>query len=61
MKTYLTILFLATAVAATGIPLNGRLGDPLPTAKNFVVWFFEWFGELGIFCGRLVRAALTPP
>jgi len=22
---------------------------------------FEWFGELGIFCGRLVRAAVTPP
>src|SRR5260370_39678381 len=23
--------------------------------------FFEWFGELGIFCGRVVRAAVTPP
>jgi phospholipid/cholesterol/gamma-HCH transport system permease protein len=23
--------------------------------------FFEWFGELGIFCGRLFRAAITPP
>ena len=22
---------------------------------------FEWFGELGIFCARLVRAAFTPP
>ena len=22
---------------------------------------FEWFGELGIFCSRLVKAALTPP
>ena len=23
--------------------------------------FFEWFGELGIFCIRLARAAVTPP
>src|SRR5215469_7122356 len=23
--------------------------------------FFEWFGELGLFCGRMTRAALTPP
>ena len=29
--------------------------------KGSLCSFFEWFGELGIFCGRLVRAALTPP
>ena len=29
--------------------------------KDFLASFFEWFGELGIFCGRLVRAAITPP
>jgi len=23
--------------------------------------FFEWFGELGFFCGRVFRAAITPP
>jgi phospholipid/cholesterol/gamma-HCH transport system permease protein len=23
--------------------------------------FFDWFGELGFFCGRMARAALTPP
>jgi phospholipid/cholesterol/gamma-HCH transport system permease protein len=23
--------------------------------------FFEWFGEFGIFCGRVFRAALLPP
>lgn len=23
--------------------------------------FFEWFGDLGVFCGRLVRATLFPP
>jgi len=61
MKPYLTILILAMAVAATGIPLNGRLRTELPAARNVVISFFEWFGELGIFCWRLVRAALTPP
>lgn len=29
--------------------------------KTLFVSFFEWFGELGLFCGRVVRAALTPP
>jgi phospholipid/cholesterol/gamma-HCH transport system permease protein len=23
--------------------------------------FFEWFGEISFFCGRVVRAAVTPP
>jgi len=26
-----------------------------------VIKFFEWFGELGIFCGRLARSAVVPP
>jgi phospholipid/cholesterol/gamma-HCH transport system permease protein len=29
--------------------------------RNLVVSIFEWFGELGIFCARLARAAVTPP
>jgi len=29
--------------------------------KSIIAPFFEWFGELGIFCGRLARAAVTPP
>ena len=48
----------------------GETGFPKPQTniaqvgelvKGFLGSFFEWFGELGIFCGRLVRAALTPP
>jgi phospholipid/cholesterol/gamma-HCH transport system permease protein len=30
-------------------------------AKDLVVSIFEWFGDLGIFCARLGRAALIPP
>jgi phospholipid/cholesterol/gamma-HCH transport system permease protein len=29
--------------------------------KTFFIALFEWFGELGLFCGRLVRAAFVPP
>jgi hypothetical protein len=29
--------------------------------RNLVVSSFEWFGELGLFCVRLFRAAITPP
>jgi len=29
--------------------------------KNPVPSFFEWFGEFGLFWGRLVRSALAPP
>jgi len=35
--------------------------NPWSFAKEWLVYFFEWFGELGIFCCRLVRAAVTPP
>src|SRR6185295_10314771 len=30
-------------------------------ATGLLVSFFEWFGELGIFLGRVARAAVTPP
>lgn len=32
-----------------------------PQRPGLLLSFFEWFGELGIFCGRLARAAVTPP
>jgi len=28
---------------------------------GFVVKFFEWFGELSVFCGQWIGAAFTPP
>jgi phospholipid/cholesterol/gamma-HCH transport system permease protein len=32
-----------------------------PSAMSFVISFFEWFGDLGIFCGRTAKSAFTPP
>ena len=47
-----------------GVPALHPLvsGEPLAeTGTRRLVSFFEWFGNLGLFCGRLVTAALTPP
>ena len=55
------LLVLATAFSAAGTDLAGRMKTPLAGAKTFLINFFEWFGDLSIFCGRLARAALVPP
>jgi len=54
---YLAIVIVATAVSGTLV--NNRLRFSLP--KRFFFSVFEWFGELGLFCARLVRSALVPP
>lgn len=37
-------------------------GQPtVEAARGTVLPFFEWFGEFGLFCGRLLRSALRPP
>ncbi len=33
----------------------------LEAGKNLLRSFFEWFGEIGFFCGRVFHAAVTPP
>ena len=48
-------VFAAASVAAIGE------GSVLRDTGDSIVKFFEWFGNLGMFCGRLVRSALTPP
>jgi phospholipid/cholesterol/gamma-HCH transport system permease protein len=40
---------------------GGRLRDQAPLLTSLLVSVFEWFGELGLFCLRLIRAAFTPP
>jgi phospholipid/cholesterol/gamma-HCH transport system permease protein len=31
------------------------------TVGRMLAGFFDWFGQIGMFCGRLVRAAVQPP
>jgi phospholipid/cholesterol/gamma-HCH transport system permease protein len=33
----------------------------VPGAKAYLISTFEWFGELGMFCAKVARAALSPP
>ncbi len=49
--------FFAIAYSAT---IGGRAGS-LSDISAPVVKFFEWFGDLGLFCGRLIRTGFTPP
>ncbi len=49
------------AATASGAMAGGRFRDRVPSARNFLIPVFEWFGELGLFCFRLIGAALTPP
>jgi len=35
--------------------------SPVSSAKDLISEFLEWFGDLGIFFWRVVRAAVTPP
>src|SRR5437763_541563 len=41
----------------------GRLGlaGIGESGRRVAIAFFEWFGEVGFFCGRLIHAAVTPP
>jgi phospholipid/cholesterol/gamma-HCH transport system permease protein len=54
-------MVLTSGLSAVWMGLSGRLRSDRPMKRTFLVAFFEWFGELGIFCGRLARAAFTPP
>lgn len=55
--------FLISATAASAVWITpGRLSNtPFRSAKTVLVSFFEWFGEMAVFCGRLLQAALVPP
>ena len=59
MVVYLTIFIFAAAIS--GALAGGRGGFRLTVPKHLMVSVFEWFGEMGIFCKRLLRSALVPP
>jgi phospholipid/cholesterol/gamma-HCH transport system permease protein len=54
----LAIIVLATTIAGTW---TGARIDPRFNPWNALISIFEWFGELGLFCIRLLRTALAPP
>jgi phospholipid/cholesterol/gamma-HCH transport system permease protein len=63
MMMHLTLFtfVVGMVLSATDGDLTGQLSPYFPSIKNPLVAFFEWFGDLGMFCGRLIWAAFTPP
>jgi phospholipid/cholesterol/gamma-HCH transport system permease protein len=55
MSMWLAIFVFGSALALPAIRTQ-RQG-----VKNLLVRAFEWFGELGMFCARVARAAFVPP
>ncbi len=57
---HLCVIFLFVFAIASST-MSGSISESLAGARNLVVKFFEWFGNLSIFCGRVVRAIFVPP
>jgi phospholipid/cholesterol/gamma-HCH transport system permease protein len=49
------VVLFATAISA-GLPAPG-----VRPSLDFVTQAFEWFGELGVFCSRVLKAIFTGP
>lgn len=59
MIASLTCLIVAAAIVETW--QHGQVRERQTLVGKALVSAIEWFGELSIFCVRLVRAALVPP
>jgi Permease MlaE len=55
------LLSIPDVLAIAFSTMNGHLSDGLAGTRDLVVKSFEWFGNLTIFCGRVVRAVFLPP
>jgi phospholipid/cholesterol/gamma-HCH transport system permease protein len=69
MNVHVALWGLTTFVFAIGLATSAVSGEasravkphvPAGRANPFVA-FFEWFGNLALFSGQLLRAAVTPP
>src|SRR2546423_3881897 len=47
--------------AQTDVPKQRMASAEFEAVSNLFRSFFEWFGEIGFFCGRVFHAAVTPP
>src|SRR5215467_1709129 len=59
MAHHFAIFVFVFAMASSAT--TGNLSESLSSTRDAVVKFFEWFGNLSIFVGRVVRAAFVPP
>lgn len=61
MTFYLMVFMVAMAFVGGTVIQTDRYTNPFVFVKDSMIAFFEWIGELGIFCGRLARVAFIPP
>jgi phospholipid/cholesterol/gamma-HCH transport system permease protein len=60
--TFSLIVFMVAMTFLGGAVIQSdRLTNPFVYVKDRMVAFFEWIGDLGIFCGRLARVAFVAP
>jgi phospholipid/cholesterol/gamma-HCH transport system permease protein len=60
MWLYAGIVIFGAAISG-GWTVSNQRNKGANLVKSLLVQFFEWFGELGVFCWRLVRSAVSPP
>src|SRR5437762_14261444 len=65
MKRYAQVPALfgakSSAISAGIGPKPDSVKIPPASSKRLLLDLFEWFGNLGDFCARLMKAAVTPP
>src|SRR6266849_3900419 len=55
------MIFVVLATTASGALAGSSARPRFTLPRDLFISVFEWFGEMGIFCARLLRAALVPP
>jgi phospholipid/cholesterol/gamma-HCH transport system permease protein len=61
MTFYLMVFVVGMTFLGSTATQSDRFTNPFIFVKDSMVAFFEWIGDLGIFCGRLARVAFVSP
>ena len=61
MTFYLIVCVVAMTFLGSTVIQRDRFTNPFVFVKDSMIAFFEWIGDLGIFCGRLARVAFVSP
>jgi phospholipid/cholesterol/gamma-HCH transport system permease protein len=61
MTLFLIAFIIATTFLGSAVIQSDRSMNPFVAVKNSMIVFFEWIGDLGIFCGRLARVTFVSP
>lgn len=57
----LVVFMVAITFLGGAVVQRDRFTNPFAIVKDSMVGVFEWMGDLGIFCGRVIRTAFSPP